>query len=715
MDPVLGGDVDLDGQDQPTKRVCKTGRSGGRRFGVWPLWPDSWRYKLPFGHWLWIPLATGLVSLASCGYVLLQPHMLKGVHGFGNGHGYDDGVYLGAAIRLIHGSMPYRDFVYVHPPGALLLFSPFAAIGEVLGHENGLMMARCMTALVVGANAALAALAVRHHGASAMLVAGLALACFPLAFAAGHTLTLEPYLVLFCLLGTVWMISDGKLATSPRRLWVAGMFFGLAGDVKAWAIFPAIAAIYFCLRKWRSSGRPFCIGLIAGFVLPTLPFFLAAPARFIQYVFIAQLNRSASESAPVSVQTRLVKMSGARAVFGDGVNPTVVVFVLSAAAVFVALIYLATARRTAIADWYILLGTLSVVGGMFLPGEFYDHYAYFPAAFASLVAGVTSGKAEEILSARQQRLRVTRHSIVPLPARLAVPGVALLLAAASVFPVARSATTYLNEAGEASALIRATIPAGSCTLTDDPVLLIASDRITSKRRGCPSVIDPFGMWLTEDHGATPHFSESVPIVFASTWQAWMQHADYVVLSVQGSDYIPWTAATTAWFADHYEPVASGPHAFVYKRVPLSSAALIQRGVSEQQAGQNDSARSDFTAALVLNPKASLAYFNLGVMSQDQGDADTARAMYLQALSIDENFRAALFNLAVLNTKSAPTDALALYKKIIANDSKDAYAALNLGFLLLEMGDRVQALLYLDTAVRLDPSLASRVPTDLLHG
>jgi len=44
---------------------------------------------------------------------------------------YDDGVYLGAAIRMTQGVMPYHDFAFVQPPGILLLMSPVALFARV--------------------------------------------------------------------------------------------------------------------------------------------------------------------------------------------------------------------------------------------------------------------------------------------------------------------------------------------------------------------------------------------------------------------------------------------------------------------------------------------------------------------------------------------------------------------------------------------------------
>src|SRR5579862_545272 len=55
---------------------------------------------------------------------------------------YDDGVYMGAATRLSHGVVPYRDFVFLHPPGIILLLTPFAFVGREVGTASANEAAR---------------------------------------------------------------------------------------------------------------------------------------------------------------------------------------------------------------------------------------------------------------------------------------------------------------------------------------------------------------------------------------------------------------------------------------------------------------------------------------------------------------------------------------------------------------------------------------------
>jgi len=78
--------------------------------------------------------------------------------------GYDEGVYFGASAGLVHGLVPYRDFVLVHPPGSLLLLSPFAELARVVGDPTAWSGARLFVMLVGSANAMMVTVVGRRAG-----------------------------------------------------------------------------------------------------------------------------------------------------------------------------------------------------------------------------------------------------------------------------------------------------------------------------------------------------------------------------------------------------------------------------------------------------------------------------------------------------------------------------------------------------------------------
>ena len=56
--------------------------------------------------------------------------------------GYDDAVYYAGTVGLVHGQMPYRDFLLLHPPGILLALAPAAAVGRWVGEVAGWEVSR---------------------------------------------------------------------------------------------------------------------------------------------------------------------------------------------------------------------------------------------------------------------------------------------------------------------------------------------------------------------------------------------------------------------------------------------------------------------------------------------------------------------------------------------------------------------------------------------
>src|SRR5207302_9335928 len=112
----------------------------------------------------WVILATTALALALRMWQLSSPGHLTGVTE------YDDGVYLGAALRLVHGVLPYRDFVLVQPPGLILLMTPVAALAKWTGTAGAMAADRILTACAGAAAVPLAGRLVRHRGLVAVVI-----------------------------------------------------------------------------------------------------------------------------------------------------------------------------------------------------------------------------------------------------------------------------------------------------------------------------------------------------------------------------------------------------------------------------------------------------------------------------------------------------------------------------------------------------------------
>jgi tetratricopeptide (TPR) repeat protein len=142
-----------------------------------------------------------------------------------------------------------------------------------------------------------------------------------------------------------------------------------------------------------------------------------------------------------------------------------------------------------------------------------------------------------------------------------------------------------------------------------------------------------------------------------------------------------------------------------------AGVLLSSGLAAHKAGRTDEATADYKKVLTLDPTNEWAHYNLGLIEQINGQSVAAEADYRAALAVDANLIGALYNLAILRGSSAPDEAAALYRRAISANPKMAVAHLNLGFLLISMGNRAEGKAELDQAVALDPTLQKRLPAN----
>ena len=234
-------------------------------------------------------------------FLLSRPGYLLGVTQ------YDDGPYFGSALRLVHGALPYRDFIIVQPPGITLLMSPAALLAQVTSTAWGMAAGRILTVAASAAGIVLVGLLARHRGPLAVALACGLLAIFPGSLVAAHTVLLEPWVTLFCLIGAVTVLDRDQFARSGRRLLWGGVAFGFAGAVEVWAIIPVAVVAVLLAREIRRAAL-FVAGVAIGFCVPVIPFAAAAPRRFYNSFFAAQVFRVVPTRTPVEKRLRL--MSG---------------------------------------------------------------------------------------------------------------------------------------------------------------------------------------------------------------------------------------------------------------------------------------------------------------------------------------------------------------------------------------------------------------------
>jgi alpha-1,2-mannosyltransferase len=504
-----------------------------------------------------IILAT-LLAIGLRLYQLTRPQYLLGVTE------YDDGTDFGSAILLVHGYLPYRDFIIVQPPGITLLMAPVAVLTKGLGTAWGMGVARILTAVAGGAAVGLAGLLVRHRGLLAVILSCGILAVFPDSINAAHTVLLEPWLVLFCLLGAVAVFDRDRLASSRWRLIWGGVAFGVAGAIKVWAILPVLVILVLLMaarQPRRAAG--YLAGVAAGFLVPVLPFAAMAPGSFYRSVVIAQLVRIDSVRIPLSY--RLAQMGG----LSDFTSPATVAVAIVTLALIILIVgsslaaWRLTRERPPALELF-ALGTAGVTVIAFLwPADFYYHYAGFLAPFLALAVGLPVARLVDALGPG-----AAEAGGRPGPGRprlamtaCAVAGVALL--ALTVIQAHYESTlrppgsqTSSGPAGGAGmvAAARRIIPAGACVLTDQASYTIAANRFLSSRPGCVPIVDGVGSDYSLSHGLNALTGAGRVASVRALWLSALRGAQYVWLSPMSYKRIPWnTAEITQYFNRNFAP------------------------------------------------------------------------------------------------------------------------------------------------------------------
>lgn len=143
----------------------------------------------------------------------------------------------------------------------------------------------------------------------------------------------------------------------------------------------------------------------------------------------------------------------------------------------------------------------------------------------------------------------------------------------------------------------------------------------------------------------------------------------------------------------------------------TAASELKAGIKAQVAGNMGTATTKFAAVIKLDPTNKLAHYNLGLIQQNAGDTKSSEANYRAAIATDASYAPALYNLAILRSKAgSQVEAIRLYTRSTLADPKSAPAFLNLGLLLNATKATAAGDAALGTAIKLDPSLASRIPT-----
>lgn len=409
-------------------------------------------------HWLWA------ITIAAIAFVVRLVPVLRGGGLFGIGN-YDDGVYYAAATGLIHGRVPYQDFLLLHPPGMPLLLTPFALAAQLSSDSYGFAAARVSCMLLGAINAVLIWKILKPIGLVAALFGALSYAVFyPAVYSDKSTLLECPATtaLLIAILLLQPLINSGSI---PRwKLFLAGALVGLTITIKVWGVitFVIVFAWLLLIRRVRAALQV-SIGAAGSAVLICLPFFAVAPTAMWNQIVRDQLFRRGGNGN--TIIDRLDQIVGL-GIVGRPYPPAVTV---AAVAALLCCAALALSYREARLPVLLMLGQ-----GTFLliTPTWFPHFAGFVAAPVTLVIGAAIGRLIDLVRVR--------------PAQIVV---SLVLAGALVaYASGWATTTFGRRFPQQFRSIAATAP--GCVTSDDATTLIVSNTLSRNlTHGCRFIAD----------------------------------------------------------------------------------------------------------------------------------------------------------------------------------------------------------------------------------
>jgi hypothetical protein len=490
--------------------------------------------------------ACTLLALALRLLLLSRPGYLTGVTE------YDDGPYFGSAVSLIHGFLPYRSFLLVQPPGITLLMLPSALLSKATGTATAMATGRILTTLASSAGVLLLGLLLRHRGLLAVIVGCGIFAVYPDSVSTARTILVEPWLVLFCLLGALALFDGNHLTSSRKRLLWGGVAFGFAGCIEVWAIFPVIVLLVMLLPQIRRAAV-YVGGVAIGFLVPTLPFAALAPKRFYQSLYVAQVAPRAG-STRVPLPARLSHMLGISTLHLPA-HPRTLILAATAVLVILVAAMIAVAWRMLRQappplDWF-ALATTAVITVMFMwPDQFHYHFAAFLAPFFAMSIALPLSRLLEALSQGTGWLPATDGR------RLWIP--ATVLASLAIVVLAMDQGSYeshlqLRLAPVAPAVERI-IPKGACIATDQVSYLLMANRFSPDQSNCPHMLDGLGSDLGFSNGLKPSTGAGKVAAVQAMWRDEFTRSQFVWLSYNSYRRVAWDPQLRAYFKANFVKV-----------------------------------------------------------------------------------------------------------------------------------------------------------------
>lgn len=499
-------------------------------------------------RWLW-----ALAVMAVGAWVLRALPFFHRHGAFGYPVDYDEGVYFTASALLFQGLLPYRDFIFVHPPGALLLWSPGAALTSLMDAATCFALARWMATFVGAFNVFLVGrLALRTWGPVAGVVAALVYATYPELVIVERGPFLEPVLNLACLaLANLWLQPPGEGRVGPRWLW-AGVLCGVAISVKVLGGIWLVAALLSHPPRsaWRAQ---LGLLLVAGATVLLLvgPFLTASPSRFLGDVLLFQSLRPGD--GELDRLGRLHEIFHERRLVG-------VVLALAGLVLACVRAFKSEAPSRPAERFFAVAYALTVAAFLSSP-SYWNQYNAHLAASESVLAGLAASALHAWLSARKRTLAWAVLVLVVV----AVPAV-------TAKRLRQSTRWRAPELVELGRYIRRAVPAEAPLCSFEPAWGLTGGRLPPARPGVPLLVDSYALMLQDALDSGERFPSTAAAFQAPASQQdirpLLEGCRFVVMGGRGAWQL--SEESRQWFESRFVrrfPAEGQPGVDLWERVP----------------------------------------------------------------------------------------------------------------------------------------------------
>jgi hypothetical protein len=383
--------------------------------------------------------------------------------GFKSVFGYDDGVYMGAGTGLAHGLIPYRDFLFVHPPGILLIISPFGYLGNFITDANAFVMARLFFILVGVATTIIVTRIGFRIGNWAGVFAGFTYALWLPVVREERTTLLEVFCVFFFALALFFI---GKTDLTRKDIVLGGIFLGLATSVKLWMAVPVIViSLWLFARRKIKSGLIFGFSSFSVFALICAPFLLLSNGKMWDLVWKAQISRAGK---PESRLPRLAQIFNITKRLAPVVENPVFIIIVSGLVIFALILIF---NKYKISRLYLALIVAQLTVLMSSPIFFHGYSSYVTVPIILLVS---------LFFQRLIDFKYTAHLLVPI----FIVSLAFNLSAVS---------ELLPQQKYPAKAISKMVAHAKCVTSDSPSVLLLSNTLTRTiKNGCQVKFDVDG-------------------------------------------------------------------------------------------------------------------------------------------------------------------------------------------------------------------------------